>query len=108
LRLLGGLQTSTAVWTSTLTRFVYPIIGPLAPGAIDTALVLKVLKPIWTTETVTAGHVRERIEKILDAAKLDGLRDGPNPAQWRGHLEHIAAFRTEGAQARASRGSPLL
>lgn len=77
-----------ADWTSTLTRFVYPIIGPLAPSAIDTALVLKVLKPIWKTKTVTAGHVRERIEKILDAAKVNGLRDGQNPAQWRGHLEH--------------------
>jgi integrase len=28
---------------------------------------------------------------VLDAAKVDGLRSGENPARWRGHLEHKLA-----------------
>src|SRR4029077_5062591 len=30
-----------------------------------------------------------RIEKVLDAAKAKGFRDGENPARWRGHLDHL-------------------
>src|SRR5262245_10383612 len=37
-------------WRSTLVRFVYPVLGSVAAQAIDTALVLKVLEPIWTTK----------------------------------------------------------
>src|SRR5215467_1392136 len=32
-------------WHSTLERFVYPVLGPLPVAAIDTPLVLRVLKP---------------------------------------------------------------
>lgn len=63
-----------ADWTSTLTRFAYPVIGKLPPSEIDTHHALRILKPIWKTKTVAAVQVRERIEKILDAAKVDGLR----------------------------------
>ena len=55
--------------------------------AIDTALVCKVLEPIWQTKTETANRVRGRIEVILDWAKARGLRQGDNPARWRGHLQ---------------------
>jgi integrase len=30
-----------------------------------------------------------RIEKVLDAAKAKGFREGENPARWRGHLDHL-------------------
>jgi hypothetical protein len=40
---------------------------------------LAVLKPIWTTKAETASRVRGRIEKVLDAAKAKGFRDGENP-----------------------------
>jgi integrase len=33
--------------------------------------------------------VRGRIEKVLDAAKAKGFREGENPARWRGHLDHL-------------------
>jgi integrase len=33
--------------------------------------------------------VRQRLESVLDAAKVRGWRDGENPARWRGHLDHI-------------------
>lgn len=74
-------------WSTTLETYVYPTIGHLAVGAIDTALVCKVLDPIWRTKTETASRVRGRIEAILDHAKVRGQRDGENPARWHGHLE---------------------
>jgi hypothetical protein len=33
--------------------------------------------------------LRGRIEKVLDAAKAKGYRQGQNPARWRGHLDHL-------------------
>ncbi len=58
---------------------------------IATEDVLKVLRPIWATKTETAIRLRGRIERILDAAKAKGYRDGENPARWRGHLDHLLA-----------------
>jgi integrase len=56
---------------------------------IGTDDVLAVLKPIWTTKAETASRIRGRIEKVLDAAKAKGFREGENPARWRGHLDHL-------------------
>ena len=55
---------------------------------IDTDLVLSALRPIWLEKAETAGRVRGRIERILNAAKVRGLRpkDSINPASLRGHL----------------------
>lgn len=54
---------------------------------IDTPEVMSVLVPIWLEKPETASRVRGRIEHVLDAAKVDGHRDGENPARWRGHLK---------------------
>jgi integrase len=78
-----------AQWPSTLKTYVYPIIGDLPVAAIDTALVVKTIRPIWNEKTETADRVRGRIEKILDWAKVSGLRQGENPARWKGQLEHV-------------------
>jgi Phage integrase central domain len=51
--------------------------------------VLAVLKPIWSTKAETASACGGRIEKVLDAAKAKGFREGENPARWRGHLDHL-------------------
>ena len=75
-----------AQWEATLATYAERVIGCLPVAAIDTALVLKVLEPIWTTKPETAGRVRGRIECILDWAKVRGYRAGENPARWRGHL----------------------
>jgi len=71
-------------------------LGALAPllcakpvDTIATDDVLAVLKPIWTTKAETASRMRGRIEKVLDAAKAKGFREGENPARWRGHLDHL-------------------
>jgi integrase len=77
-----------AQWKSTLETYA----APLRAKPVDTIAtedVLAILKPIWTTKAETASRVRGRIEKVLDAAKAKGFRDGENPARWRGHLDHL-------------------
>jgi integrase len=77
-----------AQWKSTLETYAAPLRAkPMDTIATDD--VLAVLKPIWTTKAETASRVRGRIEKVLDAAKAKGFRDGENPARWRGHLDHL-------------------
>lgn len=56
---------------------------------VDTHVVMACLRPIWEARTVTATRVRGRIERVLDWAKVHGMRDGENPARWRGHLENL-------------------
>lgn len=56
---------------------------------VDTAMVLEALKPIWSTKAETATRVRSRVERVLDAAKVKGLREGENPARWKGHLSAL-------------------
>jgi hypothetical protein len=53
---------------------------------VTTEDVLQVLKPKWHETRETMRRLRAKIEKALDAAKAQGLRDGPNPAAWKGHL----------------------
>jgi integrase len=58
-------------------------------GEICTSDILSVLQPIWNTKTETASRLRSRIELILAAATTEGIRQGQNPAIWRGHLETV-------------------
>ena len=53
---------------------------------VDTAAVLRVLRPVWERVPETASRVRQRIEAVLDAARVKGWRIGENPARWKGHL----------------------
>jgi integrase len=73
-------------WTTTLTVDAAPI-RPLPVSSITTDDVLGVLRPIWEQKPETASRLRGRIERVLDAAKVKGLRVGENPARWKGHLE---------------------
>ena len=75
-------------WESTLSTYAFPELGELPVAAVDTPAVLKVLEPIWSTKSETASRVRGRIESVLDWATVRGLREGLNPARWRGHLDH--------------------
>ena len=74
-------------WRNTIATYASPVIGKLPVSKIDTAHVLRILKPIWLEKTETAVRLRGRIEKILDWAKAQGYRSGDNPAAWRGHLD---------------------
>ncbi|HAQ87440.1 MAG TPA: integrase [Pseudomonas sp.] len=82
-------------WENTLATYAEPIIGHLPAAEVSTAHVLEILQPIWITKTETASRVRNRIELILDAAKARGLRDGENPARWRGHLDKLLPKRAK-------------
>jgi hypothetical protein len=76
-------------WPNTLRDYVYPVLGELPVQAVDVALVMKAVEPIWTAKPETASRVRGRIESVLDWATARGYRNGENPARWRGHLENL-------------------
>ncbi len=78
-----------AQWPSTLATYAYPVFGDLSVQAVDVALVIKAIAPIWQTKSDTASRLRGRIEKVLDWAKASGFRQGENPARWRGHLDQL-------------------
>lgn len=56
---------------------------------VTTENVLVVLKPIWLAKPETAARLRGRIERVIDAAKAKGMREGENPARWMGHLSML-------------------
>lgn len=82
-------------WTNTIDTYASPVIGKLPVADVDTALVMKILQPIWTTKTETATRLRGRIESILGWATVSKYRTGENPARWRGHLDNLLAKRSK-------------
>lgn len=78
-------------WTNTLTTYASPHIGNLPVGDIDVHHVSDLLTHdgFWTSKTETASRVRQRIEKVLDWAKVQKYRKGDNPARLAGNLELI-------------------
>ena len=78
-----------AQWSMTLGPTYCKAIRskPIAEIVVDD--VLEVLTPVWQSKPETARRVRMRIEKVLDAARVKGLRSGENPARWKGHLDHL-------------------
>jgi len=83
-----------AQWETTLNTHAAPIMS-LPVQTVDTALVVKVLEPLWTTRPETASRLRGRIESVLDFAKVREFRDGENPARWRGHLGKLLPSRSK-------------
>jgi len=82
-----GAKTE-ARWRNAMTNHAAAIRGrPI--GDIDIRDVKKVLEPLWGVKQETAEKLRESIERVLDAARVDGHRTGENPAAWKGNLEHI-------------------
>jgi integrase len=78
-----------AQWGSTLEAYVYPRLGNMDVASVGVDDVLAVLKPIWSEKPETASRIRQRIEAVLSYASAKGLREGDNPARWRGHLDHL-------------------
>jgi integrase len=76
-------------WRNTLATYAYPAFGDLPVSEIETSHVMAVLEPIWDVIPETARRLRGRIENVLDAAKVQKLRTGENPALWRGNLAHM-------------------
>ena len=89
-----------AQWRSTLTTYAFPELGVLSVGDVDTPAVLRVLLPIWGAKPETASRLRGRIEAVLAWAIAKGLRNGPNPATWKGLLAKVLPPRARLAAVR--------
>jgi integrase len=76
-------------WSQTLEDYAYPTLGDMPVAAIDLEAVKQVLlqpvdgKPFWSARPETASRLRNRVERVLDAAAASGKRDGSNPARWK-------------------------
>ena len=76
-----------AQWSMTLGDAYCASIRGKPIDKVSTDDVVAILRPIWLTKSETASRLRGRIEQVLSAAKVRGLRSGDNPARWRGHLD---------------------
>lgn len=79
-------------WKSTLQNDA-AALAHIRIDLVETEDVLGVLTPIWSEKPETASRLRGRIERVLDAAKAKGYRDGENPARWKGHLANLLPAR---------------
>ena len=77
-------------WENTLETYVYPHFGDKHVKDVDTEDVTNAIRPLWSTKNETMVRIRNRIELVLSWAAAQGYRPkGFNPAQWRGHLDHV-------------------
>ena len=79
-------------WPPTPTR----ILGDVPVADVNTDLVLQGARAdLGDQARRRPAECRGRIERVLRAAKVRGLRDGENPAVWRGHLAEILPKRSK-------------
>jgi integrase len=88
-------------WTHSLGTYAASIMAKPV-NAISNEDVLGVLAPIWHEKAETARRVRNRIERILDAAKAKGFRTGDNPAALKGNLAHLLGKQSAGVAHHAA------
>ena len=88
-----------AQWRATMGDGYIAELRRKPLGEIDTNDILAVLKPIWNTKRETARRMRQRLERVLDAAKVAGHRAGDNPSRWQGHLSLLLPKQARGAGA---------
>jgi len=71
-------------WTGMMTRYAFPVLGPLPVAAVNVDMVLQVLKPMWDAGIPgTGSKLRGHVERVLDFAAARELRDSANPARWK-------------------------
>jgi integrase len=71
-----------AQWEMTLRKYAKPL-HQLEPTAIDLAMVVQTLRPIWHEIPETASRTRMRIEAVLDHwAATNQIHGYTNPAAW--------------------------
>lgn len=93
---LGYLSNpkSRQQWYSTIRDYCVPI-HDMPISDIQVTDVLKCIRPIWERIPETAKRLQQRLERILGAATVLGLRDGVNPAQLKHNLELMLPKRTK-------------
>ena len=62
-------------WRATLREYAMPSLAPRRVDAIDTADIMAVLVPIWTTKRQTARRLRQRIGAVMKWAVAQGYRE---------------------------------
>ena len=80
-------------WRSTIETYAAPMLDKCLDDVTESDVV-GVLKDIWLEKPETARRLRGRIERILAAAKVKGLRSGDNPAALKGHLDLLLPKQT--------------
>jgi integrase len=80
-------KKSLTQWTNSLEAYAYPTIGDLMVRNINIAHITNIIEPYWITKNTTIDRVRNRIELVLDWAHVRKLRNGDNPARWKGNLD---------------------
>jgi integrase len=81
-------EKQSQVWLNSLTTHAAPIWNKPV-DAITRDDVLNLLLPIWHTKPETGNRVRMRIDDVLSAAIVRGLRPGPSPAAWAHGLDAL-------------------
>lgn len=77
-------------WLEPLLRHAYPVVGDMPAKDITVRDVRAVVDNIWSVHIDAAWQVLTRMRAVLDSAAVEEGRNGaPNPAAWRGNLEHI-------------------
>ena len=56
-------------------------------NAITDADCRKVVMPVWERTPETGMRLRKRLERVLSYAEAHGMREGRNPARWKGHFK---------------------
>jgi integrase len=79
--------SSAREWSSTLGKLA---LADMPVDLITTETVRDAILPMWK-KNKSAKRVVDRVRIVLDAAAVQGLRNGnlKNPATWKGHLEHV-------------------
>ena len=80
-------------WEATLATYAEPVIGSLPVQAIDTALVMKVFEPIWTTNQRRPAGCAGASSRFSIGRRYAAIATGENPARWRGHLDKLLPAR---------------
>ena len=75
-------------WERNLFIYAKPI-GGHPVSQIEHSHVLKVLRPLWERANHTGHATRSMIEAVLAYARVQGWREGDNPAVWKNNLEFM-------------------
>jgi integrase len=76
-------------WESSLAS-IDRALGGVPCHLIDANMIRSALEAEWKRTQVTADRTRQRIEAVLDwAAVHTGRAGAPNPARWKGNLQHV-------------------
>jgi len=82
-------SSSLVQWNASLAS-IDQALGGAPCHLIDTNMIRTALEPEWKRTQVTAERTRQRIEAVLDWAAVHTGRTGaPNPARWKGNLQHV-------------------